>query len=462
MFINRKEEINSLEKFYTSKTSEFLVLYGRRRIGKTELLKEFAKDKKHFFFSATLSSAGEQLNQFTEKIYNLTKEPLLKDYSFPSWEKLIDYLLEKIAPQYRLIIIDEFPYLCMTDKSLPSILQKLWDEKGKSSGVFLILCGSYMSFMEKEVLSSKSPLYGRRTGQMILRPFKYNEIKEFFKSYSPEELVSVYSILGGTPAYLQKFKEEETIEDNVKKYMLNKNVFLYEEPEFLLMEELRDPSLYYSIIKSVAFGKTRLNEISLEIKEKNTKVNKYISELRGLNIIKRDLPVTEKQPHKSKKGLYFLEDNFFRFWFRFIYPNRSYLEENEIDYVWDKKIKPYMNDFAGFAFEDICRQKLVSLNKKNMLPFKFEKIGRWWDGKEEIDLVAMGENGEYLFCECKWSVKHVGISLFEKLLKKSNRINAAGKKYFSFFSRSGFSPDLVKLAEKSDNLFLFDYKSDIV
>ena len=455
MFVNRINEIKALEKFYKTGETEFLIVYGRRRIGKTELLRQFARDKKHFFFSSDMSSEQEQLKQFTEKIYNLTGEAFLKDYSFGKWEHLLNYLFDHVVPEFRLIIIDEFPYLCMSNMALPSILQKIWDEKGKDSGVFLILCGSYMSFMERELLSSKSPLYGRRTGQIILQPFRYKVLKELFPGYTQEELVMVYSILGGTPAYLRKFKSTISISDNVKEEILDKNSLLYKEPKFLLMEELREPSLYFSILRAIAFGRTKLNEIVQEtgISDRH-KVNKYLTILRELNIIKRELPVTEEQPDKSRKGIYILEDPFFRFWFRFVYPNQSYLEEDEIDYVWEKRIEPYMNDFIGFIFEDICRQKLMDMNRAEELPFKAVKMGRWWDGKDEIDIIAAGDKEKYLFCECKWSVKHVGMNIYQKLLERSSKVSDSKEKYFCLFSKSGYSDELKELAESKRNINL--------
>ncbi len=459
MFINRTEELNFLEKLYNSEKSQFLILYGRRRLGKTELLKHFTGEKKALFYSADLSLEKEQIRQFTEKIYALSKEDFLKDYSFPGWNSLFNYIFDHIIKHTPLVIIDEFPYLCASNPAVPSILQKIWDEKGKGSGVFLILCGSYMSFMEKEVLSSKSPLYGRRTGQILLEPLKFKDVKEFFPSYGREEQVRVYSILGGTPAYLEKFSDKLSVSENIKEELLYKHSFLYQEPRFLLMEELREPAVYFSILKSIASGKTRLNEIYQETGlESRHKVNKYLAVLRDLRLIKREVPITEARSYKSRKGIYLLEDFFWRFWFRFIYPNQSYLEEGMSDYVWDKKIKPFLDNFTSLAFEDICRQKLLEMNRRGELPFNAEKIGRWWDRDDEIDLIATGEKGEYLFCECKWSVKHIGLNIYERLIEKSNKISDASRKYFGFFSKSGFSNDLVELKRKREEIFLFDYE----
>ena len=458
MFVDRTGELDYLKKLYKEKNARLLIVYGRRRIGKTELLKQFSKDKKHLFFSSDLSSEQEQLRQFTEKIYQVTGESFLQTQPFSSWEALLRYIFDHLLDKISLIIIDEFPYLCISNDALPSVLQKIWDEKAKESSIFLVLCGSYMSFMEKRVLGSKSPLFGRRTGQIALLSLGFEPLDDFFPRYSRENRVYAYAILGGTPAYLQRFSDKKTIEQNVKDEILSKNAFLYSEPRFLLMEELREPSIYFSILKAIAFGKTRLNEIVQETGIDNRhKVNKYLTVLRELHIIRREVPVTEDKPHKSRKGIYILDDPFFRFWFRYIFPNMSYLEEGDTDYVWEKKIKPDFNSFVGFVFEDICIQKLKSLNKINKLPFKAESIGRWWSGKDEIDIVAYDGEGSFMFCECKWTAKKIGISMLGKLQNEANKFPEAVQKYFGFFSKAGFSKEIKDLSKKRKDILFFDY-----
>ena len=458
MFVNRTEELGYLKKLYQEKSDCLLIIYGRRRIGKTELLRQFSKNKKHLFFSSDLSSEQEQLRQLSERIYQVTGESFLQSQPFSSWEASLRYIFDHLINEIPLIIIDEFPYLCVSNNALPSILQKIWDEKTKENNILLILCGSYMSFMEKEVLGSKSPLFGRRTGQIVLPPLGFQDLKDFFSRYSKEDRVYAYAILGGTPAYLQRFNDQRTIEQNVKDEILSKNTFLYSEPRFLLMEELREPSLYFSILKAIAFGKTRLNEIVQETGiEDRHKVNKYLAVLRELHIVRRKVPLSEDKPHKSRKGIYILDDPFFRFWFRYIFPNMSYLEEGDIDYVWEEKIKANFDSFVGFIFEDICLQKLKSLNKDNKLPFKAKNIGPWWDGREEIDIVALNGQGSFMFCECKWTVKKIGISILNELQNKANEFPAARRKYFGFFSKSGFSQEIKDLSKKRKDIVLFDY-----
>ena len=458
MFVNRIEELKYLEQLNKEKGARLYIIYGRRRIGKTELLRQFAKDKKHLFFSSDLSSEQEQLRQFTEKIYQLTKESFLETQSFNSWESLLRYLFDYLAEKASLIIIDEFPYLCVSNNALPSILQKVWDEKSKDVNIFLVLCGSYMSFMEKEILGAKSPLFGRRSGQLVLQPMSFDNLEEFFPNYPEEKRVYSYAILGGTPAYLQRFSDKRTIERNVKTEILNKNSLLYVEPRFLLMEELREPSIYFSILKAIAFGKTRLNEIVQEtgITDRH-KVNKYLTVLRELHIIRREVPVTEEKPHKSRKGIYLLDDPYFRFWFKYVFPNASYLEEGDIDYVWEEKLKPDFDSFVGPIFEDICTQKIKKLNKDNQLPFKAKSIGRWWNREDEIDIVAMNDKGSFLFCECKWTGKKVGLSIVSQLQNKAIGFPEAKHKCFGFFSKSGFTKELECLSKKREDIILFDY-----
>ncbi|PIW11695.1 MAG: hypothetical protein COZ07_06950 [Candidatus Infernicultor aquiphilus] len=457
MFVNRIEELNYLEKLHKKQDARFVIMYGRRRIGKTELLRQFSKNKKHLFFSSDLSSEQEQLKQFSEKIFQLTRESFLQTQPFSSWEALLRYIFDHLIPKIPLVIIDEFPYLCISNPALPSILQKIWDEKAKESNIFLILCGSYMSFMEKEILGSKSPLFGRRTGQVALNPLSFEDLKFFFPDYSEEDRMLAYTVLGGTPAYLQRFNDKKTIEQNVKEEILNKNGFLFSEPRFLLIEELHEPSTYFSILRAIAFGRTRLNEIVLEtgISERH-KVNKYLSVLRELHIVRREIPITEDKPHKSRKGIYLLNDPFFRFWFRYILPNMSYLEEGDFNYVWQEKIKPSLDSFTGFVFEDICLQRIKNLNRKNMLPFKASNIGRWWNNEEEIDIVAYDEKQSFIFGECKWRNKKVGLNELNELERKANNFFYAGQKYFILFSKSGFNEKLNNLSKQRKDILLFD------
>lgn len=456
MFVNRKNELSLLRTLSKKDGLRLLIVYGRRRIGKTELLKQFSQNKKHLFFSSDLSSEREQLRQFSQKVYTVTGDSFLKDQTFDSWEAAFRYVFDHFTGKVPIVIIDEFPYLCYSNVALPSILQKIWDEKVGQAKLMLVLCGSYMSFMEKEILAHKSPLFGRRTGQLVMEPLNFEEAQEFFPRYSKRDRVCAYAILGGTPAYLQRFSDKKSIKRNVIDEILNRNALLYEEPRFLLMEELKEPPVYFSILNAIAFGKTRLNEIVLYtgIPDRH-KVNKYISVLRELGIVRRKVPVTEKKPHKSRKGIYILEDPYFRFWYRYVYPNFSYLEEGDVDYVWSARIKPDLDQFVSLVFEEICSQRLKQVNRAGGLPFKAIDIGPWWDGKDEIDIIALDREGRFLFCECKWSRRKVGLNLLEDLERKSRSFMRKKKCFYGFFSKSGFTKDLIETARSRHEVILF-------
>lgn len=462
MFVDRQDELAHLARLGESGRPEFLILYGRRRTGKTALLRHFAKGRDCLFFSADLSSERDQLAQLTESASQLTHDAFLKTQPFGSWESALRYIFDHLPASAPLVIFDEFPYLCASNRALPSILQKVWDQRPENHRIVLVLCGSTISFMEKEVLGANSPLYGRRTSQMDLRPFDFDALAEFFPGLPARDRVYAYAVLGGIPAYLERYDTARTLEANVREEILDKHSPLYDEPRFLLMQELNEPSLYFSILKAIAFGKTRLNDIAQEtgIIERH-KVNKYLSVLRDLRIVKREVPVTEDKPYKSRKGIYLLADNFFRFWFRYVYANMSSLDAAGVRFVWEEKIIPDLESFTALAFEDICAQRLKKLNALSRLPFRAANIGRWWDGRNEIDIVAMDGKGSVLLCECKWTTRKVGITILRELEGKSALFPESGSRYYGFFSKSGFTPELENLARSRGDILLFDWYSSL-
>ncbi len=458
MFVNRRHEIGLLEKCLNSPQAEMLILYGRRRIGKTELLRHFCAPHEHLYFTADLTSEKDQLRQISEVLNRGFKDPYLAAQPFSSWEGFFVYVITRASITNKIIVFDEFPYWCMVNPAVPSILQKVWDEHASASDVFLILCGSYMSYMEKEILSAKSPLFGRRTGQLLLEPLQYEDVKGFLPGAAEADRVYAYSILGGSPAYLTRFRDSRSILENIREEICDKNAYLYAEPRFLLMEELQNPAVYFALLKAMSFGKAQLNEITQEAGIGDVqKANKYLSVLRELGIIRREVPVTEKMPHKSRKGIYLLNDNFFRFWFRYILPNQSFLNDGDLDYVLNQKIAPTLDEFTGPVFESICLQRLKVLNRDSELSFKAVRLGRWWQGGEEIDIVGLDEEGSFLFCECKLTRKPMGVSILKALEGKAAGFAAAEKKYFALFCRSGFEEGLKIEAGRRKDVLLLDY-----
>jgi AAA+ ATPase superfamily predicted ATPase len=458
MFVNRTKELSQLEARYHSNKAEFVVVYGRRRVGKTVLLKQFAQEKEHVYFLADLRPEAEQLGYFTQQLYQVIKEPMLALEKFSSWDSALTYLVQVCQNRRLIVIIDEYPYLCSVNPAFPSILQRLWDESLKTSQIFLVLCGSSISMMEREVLGRTSPLYGRRTSQLLVEPMNFFDAKQFFPNRDIKEQIETYAIAGGIPAYLEQFEPKRNLWDDVRDVALLKDGFLYDEVSFLLMEELREPRNYFAILSAIAASNTRLNEIAKEASLPHSTVGRYLDILQDLRIVRRVLPVTETKPHKSKKGMYKIIDPFFRFWFRFLYPNRGFLEEEDIDFVLREKIKPHFADFVALTFEEVSAQLLSKLNLANRLPFKAVRIGAWWSRTEEIDVVTLNDDStRVLAAECKWTQKSVGTNILDELKAKAQILTKqipVRQIHYALFSRYGFTEALQSVAN-AEAILLF-------
>jgi hypothetical protein len=445
-FINREYELGVLNSAYAEDTSQFIVLYGKRRVGKTTLVKEFARNLKHIYFLADKATEKDQLQAISERVGLLYGDEFLLSRGFGTWQEVFRYL----KPKERVVlVIDEFPYLIEANRAIPSIFQKGWDEELKDSRVYLILLGSSIGMMETEVLGYRSPLFGRRTGQMLVSQLDFRHARKFFPDKSDEEFMYMYAMLGGTPAYLLKFDAGADLWTNVRNRMLTPEAYLYSEPEFILREELREPRNYFAILRAISMGKTRSGEIINETGFEKNIVGKYLSVLTGLKIIRREVPVTETSFEKSKKGIYVIDDNFFRFWFGFVFPNKSFIEERELDYLVEKKIKPRLDQFTSLTFETVCR----SFVKQGELGgLKFNQVGRWWTKDAEIDIVGLNEDvNSILFAEVKWSINPVGIDILVDLKRKATLVKwgkEGRSEKFALFSRSGFTNKMQQVAEQ--------------
>ena len=454
MFIGREKELEFLNDRYNSKKAELIVLYGRRRVGKTETLKQFCKDKKHIFYSCKECTDIEQMKLFSQIILQ-TGIPASKYLnSFESWEQLFKSILEFEVKEKKLLIIDEFPYMVKANKQIPSVLQNLWDNLLKDENVMIILCGSSMSFIEKEILGEKNPLYGRATGIYKMLQMDFYDAIKFFPKFSIEDKIYAYSILGGIPHYLKEFDDSKSIEKNIKQNILTKGCILYNEVEFLLHQELRETALYNTIIQAIAMGNTKLNDIYLKTNIEKTKISVYLTNLIELGIIEREFSIDEsvKESANVQRGLYRITDNFFKFWYAYLFPNVSYLELGDVDGVYKSDIKESINHFASGAFESICIQYLQKMNIQNKLEFRFKKIGRWWTNSQEIDLMAY-DNKNLILGECKFKNSKFTFGDFSKLKEK---YISDKKIIYYLFSKSGFDKKLIDLKEK--NLRLIDLK----
>ncbi|MCD5413558.1 MAG: ATP-binding protein [Clostridiales bacterium] len=451
-FVNRKNELRILNEEYIKEGSAFTVIYGRRRKGKTTLIKEFIKDKKAIYFFADTQNEKIQIARFQDQIANFYNDDFIRKIDINTWEALFEYIESKInAAQKTILVIDEFQYLVKRNKHFSSVFQRIFDTRFKDKNIMIILCGSLINMMYRETLAYNSPLYGRRTSQINLKqiPFKY--YKEFFGAKTNIDFVKFYSITGGIPKYIEVLNKEENIFEIINNELLNKNKFLYVEPRFILQEEVNEVSTYFSILEAIAAGNRKLSTITKRLGMQSNRLTVYLKQLFELDIIEKIVPVTETNPEKSKKGLYFIKDNYFKFWFKFIFPYQSYLEIENKEFVLEK-IASEFDLYVSETFEDISKDLLFELE----LPFIVKKHGKWWDRNAEIDVVAIGED-EILFGECKWSNKHIGLNILKKLKEKAKLVNwrkNTRKDFYILFSKSGFSEELTELARKDKNILL--------
>ena len=449
MFIGRESELALLNKLYTSDKFEFVVMYGRRRVGKTALISEFIKDKKAIYFMGVESNLKQNLENFSKNIMEFNIG-LQADISFSSFQAGLEYII-KLAENERIILaIDEYPYVAKASESLASTLQMVIDKHKGSSKLMLILCGSSMSYMEDKVLAYKSPLYGRRTAQIKLQPIKFKYYDRFFKNKSTQDLIELYSITGGIPKYILSIDREQSALYNIENNLFDKNNYLYSEPKFLLQEEVNDLSRYFSILNAISIGHTKMSSISSYLQINAGGISAYISKLIELDILEKEIPITENIDN-SKKVLYKIKDNYLKFWFAYIYPYQSYFEIENLTYV-KNKIRSEFELYVSKIYEDLARESMWE-----NVPFPLLKVGRWWDKNTEVDIVALGENNKIVFGECKYSKKQVGLSILKQLQEKAKNIkwnNNNREEYFILFSKSGFSEELEKLAQKEKNIIL--------
>lgn len=464
MFINRNAELEQLSHLYDSDRAELFVLYGRRRVGKTELLRAFCVDKPHIFFIATLSSDTEQLATFSQQIYGYSHSEVPAGFTFPSWDAAFQALADFPMQPRPIIILDEFTYLISGNKAIPSILQKVWDEKLKNTKLMLVLCGSYIGMMETEVLGYQAPLYGRRTASTLLRPLDLPSSSLFFPHYTHEEQFLAWAVLGGMPYYLRTFSDNQNIFSNIRQHILDAQTgALFNEPRLLLMEELREPRNYFSILRAIAQGRTRLNEITQASGVSEvTAVARYLDILQQMRLITRRVPATENQPEKSKKGIYQIDDHFLRFWFRYIQTNQSGLDLGLADAILKQRILPDLDHFVSTAFEEAAIAFTARLAQTGGLTFLPERIGGWWDRDAEIDVLAINQTERAaLVGECKWSVNLVGTNILDDLKQKSQVLTkdyGIQKVQFALFARIGFTPALEEKA-KSEGIKLYTVDS---
>lgn len=458
MFIGRERELRTLNNLYQSDKFEFVVLYGRRRVGKTALINAFIDNKKNIYFMGVESNAKQNLENFSNSIFEY-QTGIQADTSFASFQAALEFVF-RLAEKERIILaLDEYPYVARASKSLASTLQMLIDKYKDTSKLMLILCGSSMSYMEDHVLAYKAPLYGRRTAQIKLLPFTFEETCRYLSNMSGEDLALMYGVVGGTPQYLLQVNDKQSVAENIKNIYLNPTSFLFEEPGNLLKQEVREPATYTAIIAAIAAGASRMSEISGKVGEDSSVCSLYIKNLISLGIVRKETPYGEKA---SRKTVYSIEDNMFRFWYRFVLENNSIIARGADELAY-KRIEPHLSDYMGKVFEDICSQYLWKLLLSGQCPVEFTSLGRWWGNnpmtrsQTEIDIMGEQDKNTALFGACKWTNEKVDLGVLETLVQRS-KLFPYQRVHLYLFSKTGFTKGCMDKAEELGNVTLVTYQ----
>lgn len=436
------------------------IIYGRRRVGKTTLINEFVKDKETIFYTGIEGNAKENLEGLSSSIYALSPDFAGSVGSFSGFQQALETVFQIAQLRHIVLVIDEYPYLAGSHKSISSILQILIDKHKDTSKLFLVLCGSSMSFMENQVLGYKSPLFGRRTCQFKILPFDFFEMLHYYKNFDGAALATIYGITGGIPLYLSLMNDNLSVEDNIKQNFLEPNAYLYEEPTNLIKQECRDPSQYNSIIRAIATGASRLSEICMKTELDTAHATSYLNKLISLGIVKKETPFGAGN---TRKTIYLLEDSMFRFWYRFVPDNTTSIQRGLTTIVY-QKIAPQIPDFMGGVFEEICKQYLWALTARGEGAFSFLDLGlrRWWGNdprhKRETEIDIMGTDGgtAALFAECKWTNEKVDVGVLDTLIERSQLFPYTQNCYY-LFAKTGFTAGCIAKAESIPGMHLVSF-----
>jgi len=466
MFIGRDFEIKELNKLYNTDKFQCIIVYGRRRVGKTRLIQEFIKDKKAIYFASMITSSKQNLLNFKREVLNVFDDVLEIGLNFEDWYDSFDYIYKKSLNERLILVIDEYPYLAKSEGMISSLLQTKIDRFLVDTKLFLILCGSSMSFMEYQVLGYKSPLYGRRTAQLKMKNIDFFDSMKFHNNFNKFDQAVIYGLTGGTPQYLNLINDDKTIRENIIDCFLNTTSFLYEEPINLIMQELDEPNVHNGIITAIANGASKLNEISTKVDIDSKKCSTYINSLISIGLVKREVPIYDND---NKRAIFVLKDNLFKFWYRFIPDNISNIEANDSKSIYENSIEPYLSDYMGGIFEDICIEYMMRKLVTEELPFKFGNIGRWWGNnkikmrQEEIDILAIDANKtKAIFGECKWRNEPVSIDVIKSLMEKGDLFPQFKQKYYFFFSKSGFDEKAMEMEKENNLIKLISFEDMII
>ena len=445
-FYNREKELDILQHNYQREAGSLFVLYGRRRLGKTALLRAFANQSRPFVYHmADRGSERLAIASLARSLALGLGEPTLLNGHFETWYHLFE-AFDRVRDKSRktVIFLDEYQYLHMAQPAISSMIQKWWDEHWQHERVMLVLCGSAVSMMYKETLAASSPLYGRRTGQLLLRPLPFWEIANFFEGMDAEELIQMWSLTGGVPRYLELAASYSSFQEALAALVLDSGGPLYPEARILLQDEVRKPNVYADLLRVVGNGANRISEIAARMGVAANQLTNYLALLQDLGFVEREVPITEQNPSKSKRGIYRLVDPFLRLWYSCVSPWESLLEFGQLDKL-RQQMSPRIETHHAWCFEELCRYFIQA----RAVDLGIARVGRFWDRKSEIDVVGLDVFGKVAFVgECKWSRSPVSMGVLAALQSKVGELWPETSPTLALFSRNGFTPELAGVAQQ--------------
>jgi len=461
-FTGRVNELNRLEGIYGSGKFECVILHGRMRVGKTALLREFVRDKKFIYFAAQETHSGENLTDLSRSIDAFRNAPAGQprgmDRSIRSFDDALRSVFEMAIHERIVFIIDDYQFLAVAQRGMSELICEHIDTSFLKSRLMLVICGSSESVMEKETLGFHSPFHGRRTAQMKLMPFSFFEAKRYYSEFSLFDIAVLYGMTGGVPKYLELMDSDRSIEDNIRQSFFDTSSYLFEETANLLRREVRDPAYYNAVLRAIAAGCTKNSEIAARVGLETSAVTAYLNNLISFGLVAKYTPIAEKS---GRKTIYEICDNFFRFWYRFVPDNISYIMSGQADKIW-RSFAGDIPAFMSLVFTDICRQWLEQQNQAGNLPFDIVETGRWWGfdpalkSDVYIPIVAYSDDNHAIFCDCEWSDEPVPADTLASLVERSRLLRYPDSFYF-LFSKSGFSDECADLAQHfGANLVMFE------
>ncbi|QOS10749.1 DUF234 domain protein [Haloferax gibbonsii] len=449
-FVNRDDELSFLRSRFDRDTAELLVIYGRRRLGKSALVREAIRDRDDaVYWQATEETPDVQLASFVETARETY--PVVDDIK-RDWESI----LKTLGRQDAVVVIDEFPYLIESDDAVPSKIQRVWDLHLEQTAASLVLVGSSISVMEEKVLGGGSPLYGRRTGTIDLPPLALADARQLYPTDDPETTIETWSVFGGTPYYLQALTSTASLADNIQTHVLSEHGVLHNEPEFLLRTEfgIREPQTYYTVLRAIATGKREASEIANFAGIDSNALGSYLAKLRRLRLVTRDIPVTAN-PNATRKSRYRLNEPLFRFWFRYVYGQEGKLAQLG-DNAFEELVAPSFSEYMGSMFELVCQNALPSL-----VPKTYHGIGYWWHKHHELDVVGLASDGTLVAGECKYTQREMNEGDLADLERSAAQVDWTPPEggdptyHYCCFARSGFSDGLRAVTDERSDISLF-------